>query len=236
MSAAADKILRRSTFFYRCRGIDLVGATPYMVDSGPHGLHAAMANFVAPAYGLVSMPDGRPGIQFNGTTQYASLPLRFYDHAPTQEATLVLYGAHTHIANTATPFSCDNNSAGGTWKGLLYQTIADARLLLRRGQGGAALPTVDCTAATPVPALRVMVASLASTARCHSNRAPCVTAWTTGAFGTTVFDPAIVPTIGARPILANYWQGPILTLGLFPWAFTASEAQYMTDLIQSGAV
>jgi len=117
MSAAADAMLRRATFAYRCQGVEFVGGTPYMRDSGPHGLHAEMSNFGVAPYGLTTLGQ-RNAIAFNGTTQYATAPFRFYDHAPTDDLTFVAYGSYAGAATNDPLFDC---RAGGVAAGIKWR-------------------------------------------------------------------------------------------------------------------
>lgn len=239
MSAALDKLLRCSTFFYRCRGVDVVGGVPYMVDSGPHRLHAAMVNFTAPAYGVVTMPSGRPAIQFDGTTQYATLPLRFYDDAPTTELTFVAQIRHeSPVTNDYLFYATSAAAKGSRWR---YYTVAspDGRMTIDWYGAAATLSLAyETTNRGMIPRVQTMihgmnVVSLGQLSL--SDRLRTITAFAVAGGGPVVWDPAEVPIIMGR-VGVSYTGGTLLTLGLFPWLFTDAEAKYMTDLLTAGAV
>jgi len=233
MSAAADKILRKATFCYRCRGVQLVGGNPYLMDSGPHGLHAVMTNFVAPAYGVVTMPNGRCGVQFNGTTQYASLPLSFYDHAPTDTMTFVWYCKFgSGLAVNEALFNCRN--AGITAGYLFYR--GNVNLLSLNGVDSLGVAQLSENPAPINGRLDIGVCSAQWAMQKHAwwhNRQK-ITAVDAADRAAFLLDATFVPLIARFG--AAYMGMTLCAFALFPWAFTDREAKDITDMLVSGVL
>lgn len=232
MSAAMDKILRQATFFYPCRGVELIGGTPYMMDAGPHGLHAEMVGFAAPSYGVVTLPNGRPAISFAG--QYARLPLRFYADAPTEEMTIVIFARHTAPASSARIFF--GRDAAAT-RGVSFQVFPGdiTRCSLSAYPGSI---SVSDPAASTSYASRTKVSIFGgdlANGRVWQNRVQTYGAVLASA--ACAYDTTVVPSIGAGTGGAGpQWVGTLAGLGLFPWLFTDREAKDITDMLVDGVL
>jgi len=205
------------------------GLTPdnRWTDTGPHGLHATPVNYVAPNYGLVTMASGAQAYSFNGATQYATLPLRFYDFAPTSECTFVV------AARWSTPglgdhvFDCVTAGVGG----IRISTRAGAaeRLVIAAVNGATSCLTQETnnaplTGRTWVAALTMRVVTTATEGRSIwlDGNSQAVTPANTAA--TIAYNTAAVPTIGAvSGGGANYFDDRLYHLSLWPRVLTTAE-------------
>jgi len=165
-------------------------------DSGPNQLEATTVNYVAPNYGIASNSKGTKYISFNGATQRATLPLRFYDRAPTTETTIVV--VQRFNAPTASDFVFSAVNAAVT-RGMAVDLSTAERLRIRAYDAAGAVMSCTMTADGPLTTrTRVIILSL-------EQSISLVRAWVdgvqvaatfAGSLNPISYDAAVVPTIG----------------------------------------
>lgn len=210
------------------------------VESSRNGLHVTPVNFTAPNYGIARTSKGAAYITFNGTTQYGTVPLRFYDRQPITALTFVvvahynstsaandrLFSARSSAPLRGIELSVGSTSANrldalgfdglGAWSGC--QMAADWDLVSRR-----VVSIVGMTAGiTNQSLLSVHDGDTVATLALGGS---VVASWSTG---------PTAPLVGAMTGLSNYFDGALYFLGIWPRLFTDREACAMSTWLRDG--
>jgi hypothetical protein len=188
-------------------------------DRGPNKLHATpQAGFAAPNYGLGRTARGKGYASFTGAANvYATLPLRFYDVAPTVSYTWVVVLRPTSTANQYI-CSCDNLGGGGINRGIiLYRGGAPQSMNAYSCQGTAVLPVVQQTLGgmSPLSDVRVGIVSVAAAPASWGHGVQFASSWTAGSVGPVVYDTTRLFAIGASVGGGNYTVGQMFALILY---------------------
>ena len=200
-------------------------------DLGPYGLHATpQAGFVAPNYGLARNTHGKGYANFTGAANvYATLPLRFYNYAPTAQYTYVLVAQHDATGAGGFVFYCRN---GGATRGMfLYHNAAQRLNSISYDATGGNTQLGDAADVPLSPRTRTSLYSMNRPwvmGTIWHDRVAFAPAWGGGVTTGIAYDTAVVPTIGAQSGPANYFVGRMYWLILFPFVFTDSEAKAMS--------
>lgn len=208
-------------------------------DQSRNGLHATpQAGFVAPNYGLARTSKGKGYANFTGGANvYATLPLRFYDVAPTDALTFVLAFRHVTTGGFQRFFSCLD--AGNT-RGITYRYLTNERLYCTTYDAGGVGTTVTDTADVPLTSQTVVsIISLRKSV-------PFGAAWyngrqatenVAGSINLNAYDATVVPTIGASLTGGSRIVGDGYFLALFrDWIPNNREAQALTSYLRDGVL
>ncbi len=207
-------------------------------DRSRNGLHASpQAGFTAPAFGHGRSARGKGFCNFTGAANaYATLPLRFYDVAPTGLHTYV-YACRTALTSYMTLFSCANaGPTAGLWLAIFSNPGVSEFVTTYITPGGVAAYVRQTTpqwTGTNV----VGISTVDTVPKTTRNGSALTTTWTAGAYGAPVYD-ATVPWIGRTAVFGGpyYFVGPMYFLALFrDWTPNDREAealsQYLRDWI-----
>jgi hypothetical protein len=204
-------------------------------DQSRNALHATpQAGFAAPAYGLGRSAKGKGYANFTGAAnQYATLPFRFYDVAPTQRVTLVFSAAYgVQVANGRI------FNARDATRGLMYYFFATNQLnIYCVDSGGVASQHTDALGLQYDNRTRVGVWAINRTALTSYG-------WQDGkqysmaAVGNTnpiAYNVALVPALGGYGAGLALFVGRMYFLALFnDWFPNDREAgalsQYLRDV------
>lgn len=230
---------QESTFWFEFSGLTDGGL---WVDSGPAGLHAQpQAGFTAPAYGLGRTSRGKGYATFTGAANcYATLPLRFYDVAPTGEYTWVISsGGNTASGAIQRFFDAYNGGGGGvnrgiasgTWTTVTYQFHGyGTATAAYSGAGGGSVPIYDPTSTTS------RVYAVATAPKRWQDRVQGLAVWSVGDYNPVVYDTAIFPHIGCDAAGGSLLIARTYFLALFPFVFTDAEAKAMSDWLRNSGM
>lgn len=204
-----------------------------LYDAGPLGLHAT------PGAGAAAPTRQLDGTYSTDGGDYWTLPLRFYDVAPTGAHTwLFSFGSTAVAAAVPRIFSCWNSTAGGVDKGIMLcldSTSADQRVRAYQCQGAAAQPYIVSAAAAPY--IRgyqsVAVVTVEATPRGLHNGALASYSWVAGAIGTASYDTAIVPRIGMDPAATNALTGRGGFVALLDGAVSSSDMAELSAMMMN---
>lgn len=191
---------------------------------------APQAGFTAPSYGLARSPRGDGYVSLTGAANaYATLPLRFYDVAPTMDLTVV-YGIAfgTNVANNRI-----FNARNGTKGFMSYLITTERTNILAYDAGGASAQSTDSadvplTNLTDVGVL-CMSKSQNQGLAWHNGRPTAVT-WASNV-NPISYDTASVPVLFASGAV-SYLIGRGYFLALLAWVPNHREAQAMTSYIR----
>lgn len=205
-----------------------------LYDHGPLALHAtAGAGAAAPTRqlgGSYTLDGG----------DYWTLPLRFYDAAPTgAHSWLVVGGSTATAAAVARVFSCWNSTAGGVDKGTLLgldTTATNQRVRAYQCQGAAAQPYTVSAAAAPYLMRAASCAALTveTTPRGFHDTAVASYSWGAGAIGTASYDNTLVPRIGMDPAGTNALTGQLRYLALLDGAVSTPDLLTLSQMMRDG--
>lgn len=207
-------------------------------DQSKNALHATpQAGFSSPAYGLSRTIRGKGYATFTGAANcYATLPLRFYDVAPTGEYTWVISSS----GNTASGaiqrfFDAYNGGGGGVNRGIASGTGTTATYQFHgygtataaySGAVGGSAPIYDPTSTTS------RVYAVATAPKRWQDRVQGPAVWSVGAYNPVVYDTAIFPHIGCDAAGGSLLIARTYFLALFPFAFSHQQAQAMSDWLR----
>lgn len=206
-------------------------------DKSRNGLHATPINYVAPSYGLARSAKGKGYAALNGTNQSAVLSTRFYDVAPTTQATFVLAAYHRAPAISDNIFNCRDVVA---LRGLQFRMATTERLqLVGQDLGGVFVQLQESTDAPYTGRLRVSIVSASfplNTIQVWNDGGGKAAAVVVGAIAALGYNTAHVPTIGAYTGGSLYFDGNLYFLALFrDWIPNDREAkalsQYLRDWV-----
>jgi len=204
-------------------------------DRSRNGLHASpQAGFAAPNFGLSRSARGKGYATFSGAANaYATLPLRFYDVAPTTNLTLVLAARHITPAINARLF----NARTGVQGFHSYYSSTERGTILAYDGGGAASQVLDTTDVPFTSQTKVSIYTLAKTLSAGYVWQDGVgrTATWAGNTNAIAYNTALVPIIGSAGAAA-YFVGWMYFLALFSsWIPNDREAkalsQYLRDWV-----
>jgi hypothetical protein len=203
-----------------------LNAANQWVDSGKFGLHITPgAALVAPNYGLAINTKGTPYINFTAAANcFGTMPLRFYDNAPTNPYTWVAVYQHNSVSD-GTIFSCNGTTGGNEYGTVVYARCAGNSLSLYNQLATAANPRIDIAQLSGAYT-RCVVGVVAATPRGVQRSIGTTASWV-GAWGTPIYDTTVAPRIGwgYAPSFGIGYNGRLYHLSLWPFEFSFSTAR-----------
>jgi len=227
-------------FAYDFSRIETVGGVRYLWDYGPNGFH-----FAFPGGAADPTPQLDGSLSFDGGDSLA-LPAaslaRFYTQMPTGQWTAFVSTALITSAVGGSPrlFSCWNSTGGGVNKGFTIQinrpteTIIRGMFIIGHGAAGTDYIVGSVTPPTSMPGHCVACWTNETTPRGLHEQAANAFSWGAGAYGTTVYDAAIVPRIGMDPAGTNPLTGRGGMLALIRGALSSADLAFYSRLIAEG--
>ena len=215
---------RNVVFAYGMEDIFSVAGVRYLLDHGPHGLHAAFPGGAAdpvPQLDGSLLFDGGDYLSISGAAQ-----ARFYQVAPT--------GAHTWLfvcagSGTSTVFSCWTAAI----RGLLVLQLGN-RMRFYQGQNGVTAYASTSASSTPDTKRVMFAACIEAAPRGVINEQADAVTWGVGAFGTTTYDSAIAPRIGMYPDGSWPFIGRLSYLCLMKGSVSSPDLAYASRLLAEG--
>ena len=214
-------------FAYDMNTIVASGGNRYLKDFG-----ASSFDFRFPGGAADPTPDLSGGLVFDGGDHlyYDGDLARFYAQMPTGAATL-LYATTLTDSAVRTIFSCQ--SFGANNRGMLFGSQTAAIYGWYQWQNAATNPVIQPTghAATRQ---HLCALTMEATPRFIRDGSQGTATWAAGAFGTCVYDPAIVPRIGSVPVGGQFWLGSMRYLCLLRGALHNDDLAYASRLMAEG--
>jgi len=217
-------------FYYK----DWVCDGTTFLDSGPYGIHLTPVVFAAPTWGIGVNGKGQRYLDFPGGGAYAIAPAasaaRFYAHAPTDALTFVAVLRYTPTVAGGRIF-CSRNVAATRGLHLIFATVDRVQA---RGYdaAGATWTCTDALTSYFFQRTRVLVCAIDVRRQDFSiwlDGVNTITA-TQAAQNAIAYDAAAPVLLGQNEGLAgNDLVAKVFHVGLWPYAFSRSEALYTTD-------
>ena len=219
---------RNVVFAYGMEYIFSAAGVRYLRDHGPNGFHFAFPGGAADptpdlSGGLVS--DGGDYLYYDGDLA------RFYAQMPTGACT-ILYAATLTSSASRTIFGCQS-LGGGNNRGMSLTSATAAIYEWYQWRGDATNPAIQPTGHAATRQHRCVL-TMETTPRFLRDESVGTAAWAGGAFGTCVYDPTIIPRIGATPAGGSFWLGSMRYLCLLRGALSNDDLAYASRLLAEG--
>jgi len=207
--------------------VETVGGVRYLWDYGPNGFH-----FAFPGGAADPTPQLDASLSFDGG-DYLFLPAgrlaAFYAQMPTREMTILCVTSVTTAA-TRVIFACELSGANNF--GVRFAGATASIYEFYQMQGAAPAPAIQPTGYS-LTRPHVTALTIETTPRLLLNQRIGTAAWV-GAFGTCVYNVAVVPRIGGAPGGGSFWLGSMGYLALVRNAISSPDMAQLSAMLAAG--
>jgi hypothetical protein len=212
---------------YGMEDIFVSGGNRYLRDSGPNGFSM---RFLGGAADPTPTLTGELSFDGGDYLYYDGDLTRYYNKMPTGALTFLCVTNQTTAA-TRVIFACELSGANNF--GLRFAAATAAIYECYQMQGAAAAPAVQPTGYS-ITRPHLTALTIETTPRLLLNQQIGTAAWAGGAFGTCVYNTAVVPRIGSAPGGGAFWLGTMKYLALIRGAVSSPDLSQLSALLANG--